>query len=74
MIPFSPHFSELFIKNAAFFLEDNIFTYLSKLFIGIFYPTGESISLHRVHRSLLAVADYSFAGHFFAAASILNRE
>jgi hypothetical protein len=42
--------------------------------IGIFYPTGEPISPHRLRCSPFAVVHYSFMGYFLAAAAILTRE
>jgi hypothetical protein len=33
---------------------------------GIFYLPGKLISLHRLHRSLFVVVNYSFTGYFFA--------
>jgi len=79
------YYAELFIINAdAFFLpqyQEVILTLLKKLFkknlfmfIGIFYPSGEPISLHRLRCSPFAVFKYSFIGHFLAAAVILTRE
>jgi len=52
------------------------FSFKKKLFIfiGIFYPSGEPISPHRLRRSPFAVVHYSFMGHFLAAAAILTRE
>ena len=44
------------------------------LFIGIFYPTGKPISLHRLHNSPFAVYKYSIMGHCLAAAAISTRE
>jgi len=44
------------------------------IFIGIFYPSGEPISPHRLRCSPFAVVHYSFMGHFLAAAAILTRE
>jgi len=44
------------------------------LLIGIFYPTGESISLQRLRCSPFAVDYYSFMGHFLAVAATLTRE
>jgi len=61
--------------------QEVILTLLKKLFkknlfifIGIFYPTGESISLHRLRCSPFAVYKYSFMGHCLAAAAISTRE
>jgi hypothetical protein len=61
--------------------QDAILTLLKKLFkknlsifIGIFYPTGEPISLHLLHCSPFAVYKYSFMGYCFAAAAISTRE
>jgi hypothetical protein len=51
--------------------------YYEKTFIhliGIFYPSGEPISPHRLRCSPFAVVHYSFMGHFLAAAAILIRE
>jgi len=42
--------------------------------IGIFYPSGEPISLQRLRCSPVAVVYYSFMGHFLAVAAILTRE
>ena len=39
-------------------------------FIGIFYPSGRPISLHRLHRSPFALVHYSFMRCFFVAAAI----
>jgi hypothetical protein len=50
--------------------HEKAFIYL----IGIFYPSGEAISPHRLRRSPFAVVHYSFMGHFLAAAAILTRE
>jgi len=44
------------------------------IFIGIFYPSGEPISLHRLRCSPFAVDNHSFMGHFLAARAILTRE
>jgi hypothetical protein len=61
--------------------QEVILTLLKKLFkkylfifIGIFYPSGEPISLHRLRCGPFAVYKYSFMGHFLAAAAILTRE
>jgi hypothetical protein len=61
--------------------QEVILTLLKKLFkknlyifIGIFYPLGEPISLHRLRCSPFAVYKYSFMGYFLAAAAILARE
>jgi hypothetical protein len=61
--------------------QEVILTLLKKLFkknlfifIGIFYPPGEPISLHRLRRSPFAVYKYSFTGHILAAAAILACE
>ena len=43
-------------------------------FIGIFYPSGELISLHRHRCSPFAVFKYSFMGYCLAAAAISTRE
>jgi len=37
------------------------------VFIGIFYPSGESISPHRLRCSPFAVVYYSVMGHFLAS-------
>jgi hypothetical protein len=42
--------------------------------IGIFYPSGEPISLQRLRCSPFAVVHYSFMGHFLTVAAILTRE
>jgi len=44
------------------------------IFIGIFYPSGEPISLHRLRCSPFAVDNYSFMSRFLAAAAISARE
>jgi len=44
------------------------------IFIGIFYPSGEPISPHRLRCSPFAVDDHSFMGHFLAARAILTRQ
>jgi len=46
----------------------------SLIFIGIFYPSGEPISPHRLRCSPFAVVHYSVMGHFLAAAAISTRE
>jgi len=58
-----------------------ILTSLKKLFkkylftlIGIFYPSGEPISPHRLRCSPFAVYKYSFMGHCLAAAATSARE
>jgi hypothetical protein len=51
--------------------------YYVKVFIhliGIFYPSGEPISLQRLRCSPFAVVHFSFMGHFLAVAAILTRE
>jgi hypothetical protein len=51
--------------------------YYAKTFIhliGIFYPSGEPISPHRLRWCPFAVVHYSFMGHFLADAAILTRE
>jgi hypothetical protein len=51
--------------------------YYEKAFIyliGIFYPSGEPISLQRLRCGPFAVVHYSFIGHFLAVAAILTRE
>jgi hypothetical protein len=51
--------------------------YYEKTFIhliGIFYPSGEPISLQQHRCSPFAVVYYSFMGHFLAVAAILTRE
>ncbi len=40
------------------------------IFIGIYYPTGELILLHRLRSSPFAVYKYSFMGHYLVAAAI----
>jgi hypothetical protein len=49
-------------------------TFIYLILIGIFYPSGEPISLHRLRCSPFAVVHYSFMGRFLAAAAILTRE
>lgn len=85
---------ELFIKYAdAFYTHSNIRSYPDIaiypekhffrneqiFFIGIFYPSGEPISLQRLHRSpgrlgRLVVVHYNFMSYFFAVAVILARK
>ncbi len=51
--------------------------YYEKTFIhliGIFYPSGEPISLQRLCCSPFAVVHHSFMDHFLAVAAILTRE
>jgi hypothetical protein len=45
-----------------------------RIFISIFYPSGELISLHRLHCNPFAVYKYSFMGHCLAGAAISARE
>ena len=61
--------------------QEVILTLLKKLFkkylfilIGIFYPSGGPISLHRLRCSPFAVVHYSLMGRCLAAAAILARE
>ncbi len=61
--------------------QEVILTLLKKLFknylyilIGIFYPSGEPISLHRLRCSPFAVVYYSYMSYFLAAAAISTRE
>jgi hypothetical protein len=42
--------------------------------IGIFYPSGEPISPHRLRCGLFDVHKYAFTGRFLAARAILTRE
>jgi len=69
-IPFS-------IKAISGTYPDIALNYYEKSFlnlIGIFYPSGEPISLQRLRCSPFAVVHYSFMGHFLAVAAILTRE
>jgi hypothetical protein len=76
-------FSELFIKNAnanillqEYHSFDFIYTFMQGrggLTIGIFSPSGEPISPHRLRCSPFAVFKYSFMGHCLGAAAILAR-
>jgi hypothetical protein len=56
-----PLLKKLFVKNLY-------------IFIGIFYPMGKPISLHRLHCGPIAVYKYSIMGHCLAAAAISTRE
>jgi len=62
-------YTDIAVNPDKFFFNKKFF-----IFIGIFYPSGESISPHRLRRSPFAVVHYSFMGHFLAAAAILTRE
>jgi hypothetical protein len=42
--------------------------------IGIFYPSGEPISQHRLRRNSFEVVHYIFMSHFLAATATLVRE
>jgi hypothetical protein len=69
-IPFS-------IKAISGTYPDIALNYFRKSFlnlIGIFYPSGEPISLQRLRCSPFAVVHYSFMGHFLVVAAILTRE
>ncbi len=44
------------------------------LYVGIFYPSGEPISLHRLRCSPFAVVHYSLMGCGLAATAISTRE
>jgi len=44
------------------------------LYVGILYPTGEPISLHRLRCSPFAVVHYRFMGYYLAATAISTRE
>jgi hypothetical protein len=44
------------------------------ILVGIFYPSGEPISLHRRRCSPFAVVHYSIMGHYLAVAAISTRE
>jgi hypothetical protein len=66
-----------FIKAISGTYPDIALNYYEKSFlnsIGIFYPSGEPISLQRHRCSPFEVVHYSFMGHFLAAAAILTRE
>ncbi len=56
------------------FLSPSFKVRVGRIAIGIFYPTGEPISPHRLHCSPFAVVHYNFMGHCFAAAAILTRK
>jgi len=61
----SGSYSDIAVKN-----YEKTFIHL----IGIFYATGEPISLQWLRCSPFAVVHYSFMGHFLAVAAILTRE
>jgi hypothetical protein len=62
-------YPDIAVNPDKFFFKKKFF-----IFIGIFSPLGEPISLHRLRCSPFAVVHYSFMGHFLAAATILTRE
>jgi hypothetical protein len=64
----SGKYPDIAVYSNKYFFERKVF-----LLIGIFYPSGEPISLHRLRCSPFAVVHYSFMGHFLAAAAILTR-
>jgi hypothetical protein len=69
-IPFS-------IKAISRIYPNIALNYYEKSFlnvIGIFYPSGEPISLQQLRCSPFAVVHYSFMGYFLAVAAILARE
>ena len=53
--------------------SDN-FIFKAIFIIGIFYPTGELISLQSLRCSPLAVDHYNFVGNLLAFAATLTRE
>jgi len=61
---------ELFIKAA----DTITMRKLLILIIGIFYPSGEPISLQSLRCSPLEVVHYVFEGHFLAFAATSVRE
>jgi hypothetical protein len=65
----SGSYPDITVNPDKFFFKKKFF-----IFIGIFYPLGEPISLHRLRCSPFAVVHYSLMGHFLAAAAILTRE
>ncbi len=65
----SGSYPDITVNPDKFFLKKKFF-----ILIGIFYPSGEPISPHRLRCSPFAVVHYSFMGHFLAAAAILARE
>jgi len=44
------------------------------ILIGIFSPSGDPISLRRLHRGSFAVVYYSFISHILVAAAISERK
>jgi len=62
-------FQEVILTLLKKLFKKNLF-----IFIGIYYPKGEPISLHRLRCSPFAVYKYSFMGHCLAAAAISTRE
>ncbi len=62
-------YPDIAVNPDKYSLEKNLL-----ILIGIFYPSGEPISLHQLRCSPFAVVHYSFIGHFLAAAAILTRE
>jgi hypothetical protein len=61
-------------QKATLTLLKKIFKKDLFIFIGIFYPLGQPISLHRLRCSPFAVYIYSFMGHCLAAAAISTGE
>jgi hypothetical protein len=66
---FLRQYQEFILTSLKKLFKKNLF-----IFIGIFYPSDEPISLHRLHCGPFAVYKYSIMGHCLAAAAILARE
>jgi len=65
----SGSFPDIAENPGGYSMKINLF-----LFIGIFSPSGESISLLRLRCSPFAVYKYSFMGRCLAAAAISTRK
>jgi len=47
---------------------------INSLYVGIFYPSGETISLHLLRCGPIAVDDHSFMGRRLASTATSTRE
>jgi hypothetical protein len=54
--------------------EKHFFRNKQLISIGIFYPSGDPISLRRLRRGSFAVVYYSFISHILVAAAISERK
>jgi len=66
--------TKLFERIPFFRVYINLYVRAKRIGIGIFYPMGELISLHRLRCNPFAVYKYSFMGYYLAAAVISTRE